>query len=430
MTIQELYQLYLQHPNICTDTRKLSAGCLFFALKGDNFNGNLFAQKAIEAGAAFAVIDEVQTEMNSQFILVQNVLETLQQLATFHREQLNIPVIAIVGSNGKTSTKELLAAVLQQKYKVLSTPGNLNNHIGLPLTLLQLQIDHEIAVIEMGANHEKENEFLCEIAKPSCGIVTNNGKDHLEGFGSIEGVIRSNAELYKYLEKTNGLAFVNGNDGILLKESETLNNRIIYQQQLPEKIEANHLSIYPKQLQPNILFTYQDCEISSSLSGDYNFDNILAALSIGRHYQLDTLQIKQGIESYKPKNLRSEWIQKQDNAIFLDAYNANPSSMELSIKNFMAMPGENKILFLGDMFELGKYEAEEHQHIVNFCLNLGLEKVILVGKAFAKTECDYLKFNETMDAASYIKNSQLTGHTFFLKGSRGMKMESLVDVIS
>lgn len=430
MTIQELYQIYLQHPNICTDTRKLSAGCLFFALKGDTFNGNLFAQKAMEAGAAFAVIDEVQTEMNSKYILVQNVLKTLQQLASYHRQQLNIPVIAIVGSNGKTSTKELIASVLQQQFSVLSTPGNFNNHIGLPLTLLMLTKSHQIAVIEMGANHENENAILCEIAKPSCGIVTNNGKDHLEGFGSIEGVIRSNAELYTYLQNTDGLAFVNGNDAILLRESSGLKNRIIYQQNGPASLGSDQLSLTPKQLQPSIQFVYEGLEINSHLSGDYNFDNILAALSIGHYFGLNPTQIKAGIERYKPQNLRSQWIQKEHNTIFLDAYNANPSSMELSIKNFMAMPGENKILFLGDMFELGKYEAEEHQNLVHFCLNLGIENVILVGKAFAKTDGPYLKFTETKEAADYLIQSNFKGYTIFLKGSRGMKMESLVDHIS
>lgn len=419
MTIPELYQLFVKHPIVCTDTRKLSAGCLFFALKGDNFNGNLFAKKAIEAGAAFVVIDENQTEMNGQYILVQNVLETLQNLASYHREQLNIPIIAIVGSNGKTSTKELITAVLQTQFKVLSTPGNFNNHIGLPLTLLMLQKSHQIGVIEMGANHENENALLCEIAKPSCGLVTNNGKDHLEGFGSLDGVIRSNSELYTYLAKHNGLAFVNGNDSVLLKESEPVKDRIIYQQ-----------NGQAKQLQPSILFSYEDQEINSCLSGDYNFDNILAALTIGKYFGLTSTQIKSGIESYQPQNLRSQWIQKAHNAIFLDAYNANPSSMELSIKNFIAMPGENKVLFLGDMFELGKYEDEEHQNLVNFCIQLGLKQIILVGKAFAKTSCNYIKFIETQEAADFIKQSNYIGYTFFLKGSRGMKMESLVDLIS
>ncbi|MCG9879210.1 MAG: UDP-N-acetylmuramoyl-tripeptide--D-alanyl-D-alanine ligase [Bacteroidia bacterium] len=430
MTLENIYKLYLNHPTICTDTRKLTEGCLFFALKGDNFNGNLFAKQALEQGAAYVVIDEEIEGRDERFILVQNVLETLQKLATYHREQLNLPLIAIVGSNGKTSTKELVSSVLQQKFSVLSTPGNLNNHIGLPLTLLQLTNTHQIAVIEMGANHEKENAFLCEIAKPSCGIVTNNGKDHLEGFGSIEGVIRSNSELFVYLEKTNGLAFVNGNDAVLMSESAKVKNRKIYQQSAAENIGSDRLILAPTQLQPNIVFTYQNQNIQSSLSGDYNFDNILAAISIGKYFGLNPTQIKNGIESYKPKNLRSEWIKKEHNSIFLDAYNANPSSMELSIKNFVAMPGENKILCLGDMFELGKYEAEEHQNMVHFCLNLGLKNVLLVGKAFAKTEAPYLKFSETQEAANYIKDAKFSNCTFFLKGSRGMKMECLVEVIS
>jgi UDP-N-acetylmuramoyl-tripeptide--D-alanyl-D-alanine ligase len=429
MNLAAIYQIYLKHPVVCTDTRKLTPSCLFFALKGDNFNGNLFASKAIEGGAAYVIVDESEYAVGENYILVQNVLETLQELARHHRQQLNIPVIAIVGSNGKTTTKELLSAVLQTKFKVLSTPGNFNNHIGLPLTLLQLEKTDEIAVIEMGANHEKENALLCEIACPSHGIVTNNGKDHLEGFGSLEGVIRSNAELYNYLKEHKGTAFVNGNDETLMIHSSAIEYRIIYKQADSTKLEYNLAQLKPEKLQPKIVFTYEGMEVCSPLSGDYNFDNILAAVSIGRHFGLNQQEIKQGIESYEPKNLRSQLIAKGTNTIFLDAYNANPSSMEVSIRNFAAMPGENKIVVLGDMFELGPYEAEEHQNLIQYCEGFHFHQIILVGKAFFLANKNHTAFETTAQAAAYLQSQSIEHSYIFLKGSRGMKIESLIDSI-
>ncbi|OYU94674.1 MAG: UDP-N-acetylmuramoyl-tripeptide--D-alanyl-D-alanine ligase [Bacteroidetes bacterium B1(2017)] len=427
MTTTELYTLFLQYPEVCTDTRKLSKNCLFFALKGDNFNGNTFAQMALDQGAAYCIVDEAEFVVNEKCILVSNVLNTLQDLAKYHRHQLNLPVIAIVGSNGKTTTKELISSVLQTKYSILSTPGNFNNHIGLPLTLLMLTKKHEIAVIEMGANHQEENAFLCQIACPSHGIVTNNGKDHLEGFGSMEGVILSNAELFDYLKQENGIAFVNGNDSVLMNKSEGIQNRIIYAAHTEEKIDAQTTYLKADCFQPTIQFKLQGTEIISPLSGDYNFDNILAALSIGLHFGLTAAQIKQGIEQYEPKNLRSQLIEKEHNKIFLDAYNANPSSMEVSIRNFVAMPGSNKVLILGDMFELGKYEAEEHQSLVEYCQNLGLEDVILVGKAFCRTNTAYKKFEQTKEVAAFLTENPFKNKFVFLKGSRGMKIESLIE---
>lgn len=430
MNLAAIYQIYLKHPVVCTDTRKLTPSCLFFALKGENFNGNLFASKAIEGGAAYVIVDEPEYAVAENYILVQNVLETLQELARYHRQQLNIPVIAIVGSNGKTTTKELISSVLQNKFKVLSTPGNFNNHIGLPLTLLQLEKTHEIAVIEMGANHEKENALLCEIACPSHGIVTNNGKDHLEGFGSLEGVIRSNAELYDYLKEHQGTAFVNGNDEILMIHSSAIENRIIYKQADSTMLDHNLAQLKPEKLQPKIVFTYEGMEVCSHLSGDYNFDNILAAVSIGRHFGLNQQEIKQGIESYEPKNLRSQIIAKGTNTIFLDAYNANPSSMEVSIRNFAAMPGENKIVVLGDMFELGPYEAEEHQNLIQYCEGFHFHQVILVGKAFFQANKNHTAFETTAQAAAYLQSQTIEHSYIFLKGSRGMKIESLIDSIN
>lgn len=429
MQLTELYKIYTAHPTICTDTRKLSKGCLFFALKGDNFNGNQFAEKALQEGAAYAVIDEPGSKVSDTCILVENVLETLQKLAQYHKEQLNIPIIAIVGSNGKTTTKELISAVLQTHYRILSTPGNFNNHIGLPLTLLMLNQTHQIGIIEMGANHQHENAFLCQIAKPSHGIVTNNGKDHLEGFGSLEGVVKSNAELYHYLRENGGVAFVNNADKVLMEQSEGLQKRVIYQQSNSELVQTERVFLVAKCLQPTIVFNLLGTQINSRLSGDYNFDNILAAVSIGLHFGLNQDQIKAGIESYEPKNLRSQTIIKEKNRIFLDAYNANPSSMEVSIRNFLAMPGNEKVLCLGDMFELGVYEAEEHQHLVDYCQRLQLSEVYLVGKAFYKTQTHYKKFEETKELAAYFKENPPQQKFIFLKGSRGMKMESLIDFI-
>ncbi|MCF8447028.1 MAG: UDP-N-acetylmuramoyl-tripeptide--D-alanyl-D-alanine ligase, partial [Bacteroidia bacterium] len=339
------------------------------------------------------------------------------------------PVIAIVGSNGKTTTKELITSVLQTKYNLLSTPGNFNNHIGLPLTLLMLKKEHQIAVIEMGANHVNENAFLCEIAVPSHGLVTNNGKDHLEGFGSMEGVIKSNAELFEYLEKHQGIAFVNCHDEVLMDKSKNIKTRVLYGNSEQEKTSELETFIKANYFQPTINFQLQGLDINSPLSGDYNFDNILAAISIGLHFGLNQDEIKRGIESYSPKNLRSQLIEKESNRIFLDAYNANPSSMEASIRNFMAMPGENKVLILGDMFELGNFEEEEHQNMVQFCMNQNVKQAILVGKAFNKTQTNYQKFETTPEVIEFLKSNPIANSFVFLKGSRGMKIESLVDVL-
>lgn len=433
MTIETIYQRFLKHPIICTDTRKITEGCFFIALKGANFNGNTFAQKAIEMGAACALIDEVSFyEANEKYILVDNCLQTLQDLATYHRTQLNLPVFAIVGSNGKTTTKELLYAVLSQQFKVHTTPGNLNNHIGLPLTLLMLDKSHEIAVIEMGANHVGENLLLCNIAKPNLGLVTNNGKDHLEGFGDIEGVKKSNKELYDYLQGKNGIAFVNQHDLELIEMSSELSQKYTYAANYKGNEVNAQFQYLAMQLQPHIQFALStDTKVESVLSGSYNFDNIVAAVAVGKYFKMSDEAIAAGIQAYKPSNLRSQLIEKTLNTIFLDAYNANPSSMELSIQNFMNMPGANKLLILGDMFELGKYEAEEHQAIVNLCqsLQLNQEQVWLVGKAFGNTQTSYKKFNDTAACRESLTSTPLQGAFVFLKGSRGMKLESLLEVI-
>ncbi|MDP1725826.1 MAG: UDP-N-acetylmuramoyl-tripeptide--D-alanyl-D-alanine ligase [Bacteroidota bacterium] len=430
MNIPELFALFQSHPVICTDTRKLTKDCLYFALKGENFNGNAFAELALKQGAAFAIIDEREYMIHEHCILVEDVLSSLQQLATYHRKKLNIPLIAIVGSNGKTTSKELISSVLSTHFNILSTPGNFNNHIGLPLTLLMLNPNHQIAVIEMGANHIGENAFLCELAMPSHGLITNNGKDHLEGFGSMEGVEKSNRELYDYLLKNEGTAFVNANDADLILMAKKLVKKVTYAANFGSTSTIADYIGYAQKLQPQIEFSIGDDTgqiISSHLSGDYNFDNIMAAVCIGLHFGLNTYQIKEGIESYKPQNLRSQLIEKEHNRIFLDAYNANPSSMQASIRNFAAMPGENKLLILGDMYELGSYEATEHQAITDYCKKLNLEQVILIGPAFGKTLCDYEKHEHINTLTAQLEKAPFNNQFVFIKGSRGMKLETLLD---
>jgi UDP-N-acetylmuramoyl-tripeptide--D-alanyl-D-alanine ligase len=431
MTIEQFYKIFLQHPIISTDTRKIEKDSLFFALKGERFNANTFAEQAIEQGAAYVVIDEAAYKKSDKFILVDDVLMFLQNLARYHRQQLQIPVIAIVGSNGKTTTKELMHSVLAEKFVTLSTPGNFNNHIGLPLTLLMIKPEHEMAVIEMGANHVGENAFLCEIAEPNFGLITNNGKDHLEGFGSIEGVAKSNSELYYYLLKNSGLAFVNAHDEWLLRMASRLENKKTYAGNFEGKEKAADYLAFASQLQPNIEFNIQQSSsITSHLSGDYNFDNIMAAVAIGLYFEMTEAEIKRGIEKYQPKNNRSQIVKTSKNTIYMDAYNANPSSMEMAINNTAMMPNPSKVFILGDMFELGAYAEEEHKNIIHLCQQLKLENVMLVGSEFKKyNTSDYMCFETTQEAKDYLINAPLRDNFVFIKGSRGMKLEGLLEAL-
>jgi len=431
MTIEQFYKIFLQHPIISTDTRKIEKGSLFFALKGERFNANTFAEQALEQGAAYVVIDEAPYKKSDKCILVDDVLTYLQNLAKYHRQQLKIPVIAIVGSNGKTTTKELIHSVLSEKFVTLSTPGNFNNHIGLPLTLLMIKPEHQMAVIEMGANHVGENAFLCEIAEPNFGLITNNGKDHLEGFGSIEGVAKSNSELYYYLLKNNGLAFVNAHDEWLLRMASRLENKKTYAGNFVGKEKPADYVAFASQLQPNIEFNIQlSSSIASHLSGDYNFDNIMAAVALGLHFGMNEEEIKNGIEKYQPKNNRSQIIKTNKNTVYMDAYNANPSSMELALKNTAQMSNANKVFILGDMFELGAYAEAEHKNIIQLCQELKLENVLLVGSEFKKYNTGaYTCFENTLEAKDYLTKSPLQGSFVFIKGSRGMKLETLLEVL-
>jgi len=427
MNIFELYQYYKQSYTVSTDTRKISNGCLFFALKGDNFNGNKFANEAIAKGAAFAVVDEVAYQTLPNIILVKDVLETLQILATYHRKQLAIPIIALTGSNGKTTTKELINAVLSKKYNTTATIGNLNNHIGVPLTLLAMTPNTEIGIVEMGANHLKEIEFLCEIAQPDYGYITNFGKAHLEGFGSVEGVIQGKTELYQYLNAEHKKVFVNINDAIQVEKSLEMqgitfgNNNA---DTIVKLIDAN----------PFVKIKFEDVNINSQLIGSYNFNNIAAAIAVGSHFKVDKEDISHAIENYIPNNNRSQIIERGSNKIILDAYNANPSSMKVALENLSDLTDDRKIAILGDMFELGNDADLEHQFIVDLTNNLQIDKTYLIGEHFYKTNCNseqkkkiYL-FKSYDDFKDHFSNLNNQNTTVLIKASRGMALERVLDL--
>lgn len=431
MNVSQIYDLFLEKKIVFTDSRQVIPQGIFFALKGPSFNGNQYALASLDAGAAYAVVDEAAFAVDDRFILVDDVLKTLQELAHHHRMQLGIPVIAIVGSNGKTTTKELISAVLSKKFNLLATPGNFNNHIGVPLTLLKLTAEHEVAVIEMGANHLGENAELCEIAAPNYGMITNIGKDHLEGFGSLEGVAQASSELYYYLLKNEGTAFVNGNDEWLMRMASRLTHKKVYAGNYADNMKEADYAAQLISARPSIVFAVEGFrrEIVSVLSGEYNFDNIMAAVAFGRFFGVPLEHIAEAVEGYEPKNNRSQIIQKGTRTIYLDAYNANPSSMELSLRNFAANKFENAIAILGDMFELGDYSDAEHRQMAETAASLGLKEVWLVGKEFAKyaSSVNARSFLSADEVKEHIRANDFSGNTFFLKGSRGMKLETILE---
>lgn len=418
MKIEQLYKLFTESYLVDTDTRKIRKGSLFFALKGDNFNGNMFAKQAIDKGAKYAIIDESEYSQNSSTILAENVLETLQKLANYHRNKLNIPIISLTGSNGKTTTKELINAVISKKYKTLATTGNLNNHIGVPLTLLTMTPETEIGIVEMGANHLKEIENLCKIAEPNFGYITNFGKAHLEGFGSVEGVIKAKSELYDFLRNNNGTAFVNTDDSLQIKQSTGIKTVEFGTDEI-QFIDAN----------PFVKVRFKDTEINSQLIGKYNFNNIAAAIAIGNYFNISIENIKEGIENYIPSNNRSQIIEKGTNKIILDAYNANPSSMTAALENFHQLKAENKVIFLGDMFELGNDSKTEHQKIADLVAAYNFNEVYLIGKAFSTTSAKNAFIYDSYETFK-ASNSKLnfTHSTILIKGSRGMALERILDL--
>ncbi|QLG45974.1 UDP-N-acetylmuramoyl-tripeptide--D-alanyl-D-alanine ligase [Costertonia aggregata] len=424
MTIEKLHQLFLRFPIVCTDTRKITKDCLFFALKGDNFNGNHFTKEAIEKGAAYVIIDEEEHAVANASILVKDVLRTLQELATYHRNFCSAKVVSLTGSNGKTTTKELIAAVLSKKYRTTATTGNFNNHIGVPLTLLNIKKDTEIAIIEMGANHQKEIEFLCTIAQPDFGYITNFGKAHLEGFGGVEGVIKGKSELYTFLMEHDRHIFLNADDPIQIEKLATYVKKFGYSRE-----NNGYYNIDFVEANPFVTLKVEGTTITSNLVGSYNFTNCCAAVLLGKYFNVPITEIKNAIQNYVPQNNRSQLLRKKGHEIILDAYNANPTSMKAALENFRAIDGREKVLFLGDMFELGGLAEKEHQNIADLATGMNFTTVYLIGENFFKTNTDFKKFKSFESLSKEMTKTNLPTSKILIKGSRGMALERVLDLL-
>lgn len=424
MTTAALYEIYQQHPQVNTDTRQLRSGDLFFALRGPSFNGNAFAAQALEAGAAYAVIDDPAFAHIPNTLLVPDSLAALQQLAGYHRQQFSIPVIAITGSNGKTTTKELIHAVLSSRFKTYTTEGNLNNHIGIPLTLLRIRKDAELAVIEMGANHIGEIAGYCTYTQPTHGLITNCGKAHLEGFGSLEGVRKAKGELYDHLRANAGTAFIMWDYDYLREMSRGIPTRISY---------GCHAADYTGRLlsgEPFLSFAVSGKlaleAVQSKLVGSYNLPNLLAAVAVGHHFGLSASNIKLAIESYLPSNSRSQLLHRNGNDIILDAYNANPSSMRLAIENFARLHYPKKVLLLGAMAELGTESIAEHIALIELIKQYPWLEVVLVGGDFLNVQHPFRSFKNSLEARHWFQEQQFSDTAFLIKGSRSSKMEQIL----
>ena len=426
MTIQELHQLFLNSSGICTDTRKITKNCLFFSLSGDNFNGNTFADQALTNGAKYAIVDQEEYKTNSNTILVKNSLETLQKLANYHRRHLGLKIISLTGSNGKTTTKELINTVLAKKYNTIATVGNLNNHIGVPLTLLSMNKDTEIGIVEMGANHQKEIAFLCKIAEPDYGYITNFGKAHLEGFGGVDGIIKGKSELYDYLIENNKTIFYNTDDEIQKNKLKHYQKTICFTS--TESECKNQIKLI--EVNPFVNYSFNNTKIESKLIGSYNFTNLCAATTIGKHFSIENIDIKTAIENYIPNNNRSQIIENGSNKIILDAYNANPSSMEVALDNLNKLSDKTKIAILGDMFELGKDAEIEHQNIADLCSKFNLNKVFLIGNHFNNISTSDSKIIKFQTLESFEENFiPFKNSTILIKGSRGMALERILKLL-
>ena len=460
MDINKLYELFLFQckGTVCIDSRKVNKNSLFFALKGKNFNGNQFALEALESGCSYAVVDEKKYALNNRFILVNDVLNTLQELAKYHRKKLNIQIVAITGTNGKTTTKELINVVLSKKYKVHSTQGNLNNHIGVPLTLLSMTDKTEIGVVEMGANHQGEINKLCEIAQPNYGLITNIGKAHLEGFGSYEGIKKAKAELYKYLSANKGSVFINSDNNIL-KDLKVAQEQICYGTSKFNHCQGKFISADPflelKWASTNtfpvdetkVCWDDKNKYIQSQLVGKYNFENVLAAICVGNYFGINAQELKEAIEHYKPQNNRSQLLKTKNNILLLDAYNANPTNMEAAIDNFSLLNAKNKLLILGDMLELGKVSEAEHYKIIELLKKKGFKNGYLIGKSFSKVSKDFsrdiphrifpgtrgtdgiISFINVDVFINWLNIHKIKDSYILLKASRGVELEKIVDYL-
>ncbi|MCX6231747.1 MAG: UDP-N-acetylmuramoyl-tripeptide--D-alanyl-D-alanine ligase [Bacteroidetes bacterium] len=429
MTISEIYKIFQLHPVISTDSRKILPGSLFFALKGENFNANVFAEQAIHDGAAYAVIDEIQFQKSDKFILVDDVLKCLQELAAYHRSTLKFPVIGITGTNGKTTTKELINAVLSEKYLTLATAGNLNNHIGVPLSLLSINEKHEIAIIEMGANHIGEIAELCAIAQPDFGIITNIGKAHLEGFGGIEGVIETKKALYEAILKKKGKVFINSDNALLMELADGI-DKITFANNKPAYCQGSIVDADPF---VKISYQHKDFtdEIQTQLVGAYNFENIMAAITVGHYFGIEASVIKKALTGYQPSNSRSQVLKISSNTIIQDAYNANPTSLEAAILNFSLIKANEKVLIIGDMLELGEFSKPEHSRIIEIINENNFQQVILVGPEFSAVSVnpDWHVFMNAEVAKEWLMQHRITNSYILLKASRGIKLEKLIDAL-
>ncbi len=431
--LNELYDLYQAHPEVFTDSRKIKPGGIFFALKGERFDGNRFARQALDAGAAYAVVDDPSVATTDRMILVKNSLVTLQDLARHHRRQFDVPFIGITGSNGKTTTKELVSGVLAKKYRTFFTQGNLNNHIGVPLTILSIPKTAEMVVVEMGANHQGEIGFLSTISQPSHGLITNIGKAHLEGFGGIEGVKKGKSELYRFLAETDGIVFINTNERFLEELAAPVRQKVFYGK--TEQAVFSKKDDYQFQLvsaDPFVkvefaAFTGEAYLVHSQLPGAYNFGNIITAIALGLYFELAPSDILEAVEAYVPQNNRSQILQKGSNTIVLDAYNANPTSMREALINFGKMEGDRKIAILGDMLEMGEYAEAEHRAIFEQAQELPLEQLVLVGPEFARfQEPSVLYFKDVDELKPWWREQSFEDACILIKGSRSIGLERIL----